>query len=347
MERTAPAAPATSGENGFRVHLGARGAHFDPGIDARFAWVTFPGRDASDPSVHPLTADGLIRVSGADAESFLQGQLSNDVTELAAPQAQLTTWCTAQGRVLATMLAWREGDGYLLQLPGELVEAVLTRLRRYVLRARVILTDPGPAVTLIGIAGTGAAAALRGAMGDVSAKRMALTRPRPGTAVIALGPELFQIVVTDDSAPGLWDRLTADASPGSSVGWTWHLVQAGIPVITAATQDQFVPQMANLEQLGAISFSKGCYPGQEIVARAQYRGQVKRRLYRLHAERGAPRPGQKISAPGFAGDAGMVVNAAAAPSGGMDLLAVLQVEAAGRTDLQLAGEDGGPLVFGI
>ena len=109
--------------------------------------------------------------------------------------------------------------------------------------------------------------------------------------------ELFEIVVPVRHWSNVWNHLAGRARPAGSDGWRWRLIAAGIPVVTAATQEQFVPQMANLEQLGAVSFTKGCYPGQEIVARAQYRGEVKRRLFRLHAPDTRPAAGQPIFLP--------------------------------------------------
>jgi folate-binding protein YgfZ len=160
---------------------------------------------------------------------------------------------------------------------------------------------------------------------------------------ICLGSELYEVVVFGDGAPATWDRLSGLARPSGSRWWRWRLIQAGLPVITGATQELFVPQMANMAALGAVSFDKGCYPGQEIVARAQYRGQVKRRLVHLHAQAGAPQPGQALFAPPAAAAVGTVVNAAPAPAGGFDLLAVVQDDSARRGTLRLGSADGPPL----
>jgi folate-binding protein YgfZ len=137
---------------------------------------------------------------------------------------------------------------------------------------------------------------------------------------ICLGSGLYEVVVFGDDAGATWDRLAALARPSGTSWWRWRLIQAGLPVITGATPELFVPQMAN----------KGCYPGQEIVARAQHRGQVKRRLVRLHAQAGTPQPGQALFAPPAAAAVGTVVNAAPAPAGGFDLLAVVQPTARAR-----------------
>jgi folate-binding protein YgfZ len=290
------------------------------------------------PTLHPLTDWSVLRVAGTDARAFLQGQLSNDVDLLDPSHAQLSTYCTAQGRMLASLVLWREADEYMLQLPAELMDSVRTRLQRYVLRAKVSLTDATAELRLLGLGGPGAAAALAGLADSLGPGPMRVARGVALT-VIRLHDDLFEIAVTAQHWADAWDHLTRVAQPGGTDGWRWRLIDARIPVITAATQEQFVPQMANLEQLGAVSFSKGCYPGQEIVARAQYRGEVKRRLYRLHAPVGAPAAGQSVFDAGTASP-GMVVNAAPAPGGGFDLLAVLPMSAAETGDLRLGGSEG-------
>lgn len=283
-------------------------------------------------TLHPLAQDGLMRVIGADAKVFLQGQLSNDIGLVDQDRAQLTTWCTAQGRMLATFLAWRDRDAYLLQLPGELAGTVCARLRRFVMRARVDLAEATVDWVLLGLGGPGAAEVLA-AIVPPPVEPMAMAAGADGTRAVMLATDLYQLAVPSDRARPAWEALSHRARPAGTRGWDWLRIRACLPTITAATQDQFVPQMLDLEHLGAVSFDKGCYPGQEVVARAQYRGQVKRRLFRIHAD-AALHPGQELDrADGAA--AGMVLNAAPAPVDGSDALAVIQVEAAGAADLAL------------
>jgi tRNA-modifying protein YgfZ len=318
----------------FRSHLLSRGARFAGDIVVDFGDLQAE-REALEhaATLHPLCADGLIRVNGPDAREFLQSQLSNDIGELDAKRAQLTTWCSAQGRMLATFLAWREQEDYLLQLPLELVAPVKARLERFVLRARVRLHDASGTRALAGIGGPGAAVVLEAGFGAAPAEPMGLSEAGPGAVLIALRDNLYQIALAPDSAQASWDDLSARARPAGTPGWTWRRIAACLPSITAATQDRFVPQMADMERIGAISFSKGCYPGQEIVARSQYLGQVKRRLFRVHAAQAQLAPGQDILA--GSAIAGTLVNAAAAPRGGHDALAVLQLDAAARADLTM------------
>ena len=295
------------------------------------------------PTVHPLFTEGLLRVSGVDAEAFLQGQLTNDVRELDGNRSQLAAYCTPQGRMLASLLAWRDGDGYLLQLPRELCDGIRTRLQRYVLRARVKLVDETMSKALIGMGGPGTSSLISELLGEAAPEPMAQVTVNDMT-IIGLGPDLVELVIDVSRAISLWDRLTQQARPAGTPAWQWRLIGAPIPVITLATQEQFVPQMANLEQLGAVNFTKGCYPGQEIVARSQYRGEVKRRLFRWHVKAEVPAPGQPIySADTPAQAVGVVVNAAPAPTGGYDILAVVRIDRAEAGDLRLGKADGSAL----
>jgi folate-binding protein YgfZ len=309
--------------------------HFGEPENERAALLTAP-------SVHPLIDWSLLRAAGPDAGAFLQGQLSNDIDMLDQSHAQLSTYCTAQGRMLASLVLWREEPGYVMQLPAEIAEAVRTRLQKHILRANVTLSDATAQMRAFGLGGPSASAALEGLVDRPPAAPWAIAHGAQ-VKVILLHEQLFVVVVSSRHWREAWDHLSRLARPAGTDAWGWRLIAAGIPVITAATQEQFVPQMANFEQLGAISFTKGCYPGQEIVARAQYRGEVKRRLFRLHAPTGAPAAGQAIFQAGESAACGMIVNAAPAPGGGFDLLAVLLTSAAEAGALRLASRDGPPL----
>jgi folate-binding protein YgfZ len=291
------------------------------------------------PTVHPLPDWSILRASGRDAGAFLQGQLSNDIGMLNASRAQLSTYCTAQGRMLATLLVWRHGDDYYLRLPGDIAPGVAAKLRRYVLRAAVTLEACFPQLRLLGLGGPGASAALAGFV-EVPEGAMAMASSPEGIFVRLQARELFEIAVPAERWSQVWNHLARFARPAGADAWTWRLIDAGLPVVTAATQEQFVPQMANLEKLGAVNFDKGCYPGQEIVARAQYRGEVKRRLFRLHADDTRPADGQPIFAPARETPCGTVVQAAAAPTGGFDLLAVVATSAVDAGQLHLGAPDG-------
>jgi folate-binding protein YgfZ len=238
-----------------------------------------------------LNRYGLLSVSGQDAREFLHAQLTNDVRNLSPERARLAGWCSAKGRLLATMLVVPAPQGFLLQLARDLAPSVAKRLAMFVLRAKVKIADESEAWAQFGVWDAPAPAAVTWDAGSVSvpvAERRYL-RFEPATAL-------------------------ARVPNAQEEAWTVQEILAGRPLITAATQDRFLPQMVNLEQLDAVDFRKGCYPGQEIVARAQYLGQVKRRMVRL------PSPPGTALAPGDELDGGVVVDRA-----GGELLVVMPV----------------------
>jgi hypothetical protein len=242
-----------------------------------------------------LSRYGLLSVSGPDARDFLHAQLTNDIKNLAPDRAALAGWCSAKGRLLASFLVVPAKDGFLLQLARDLVPAVLKRLSMFVLRSKVKITDLSDEWTQLG-AWDEEEQAPQDLFG-VSTEGNAVLVKLGGKRVLRLVPSR--------------ENIQADADEEA---WTLEEIRAGRPFISAATQDQFVPQMVNFEKLGGIDFQKGCYPGQEIVARAQYRGEVKRRMVRLPAPAGAAlKPGQEFNG-------GVVVDAA-----GGELLAVMPV----------------------
>ena len=268
---------------------------------------------------------GLLSVTGDDARSFLHAQLTNDVEHMRSDQARLAGWCSAKGRLLASFIVLPQPAGYLLQLAADLVPAVTKRLSMFVLRSKVKISDLGQDYAQLGVWGAGALARLAelglplgeaplaaATAGALSAVRMDQDR----ALVVGPATEL--------------DRLESDFAGASALEDEWALleIRAGRAMIQQATQDLFVPQMVNLEALGGIDFKKGCYPGQEIVARAQYRGQIKRRMVRgrLDVQTDAA-PGADLYSDDLPGQAsGTVVDSAAVP-GGKELLAVIPISA--------------------
>ncbi|MBI3347699.1 MAG: folate-binding protein YgfZ [Burkholderiales bacterium] len=203
---------------------------------------------------------GVIRALGADAASFLHGQLTQDFALLDREHARLAGFCTAKGRLLATTVGWRGGDEeILLALPAETLAATLKRLSMFVMRAKCKLSDASAEFAVYGLLGTPTA--------------LAWTLAREGDAVqIALpgGGRALRVQPAEAPAPD-GEAITPD-------DWAWAEAEAGMAWVRGATVEAFVPQMINFEVLGGVNFKKGCYPGQEIVARSQYRGTLKRRL---------------------------------------------------------------------
>lgn len=293
-----------------------------------------------------LSHFGLIRFAGEDAQRFLNGQLSCDLNRLEPLHAQYGSYSTPQGRMLASFVLWREDSGFFMQLPRSLRESIQKRLSTYVLRSKVKATDASDEHVLIGVAGKNARAILNPLFQKLPADRLSIATAA-GASLLQLDADRFQIIASPERAPLLRDAIARNAMPVGPAVWDWLDIRAGIPFITPATREQFVPQMANLDAIGGVSFSKGCYPGQEIVARMHYLGRLKQRMYlaSLAAEE-APQPGDKLySADTGEQSCGMIVNAAASPDGGFDLLAVIQITSAQLDDVHWRSPDGPRLRF--
>ena len=209
---------------------------------------------------------GLLSVSGEDARGFLHAQLTSDIQGLAPDRAALAGWCSAQGRLLATFLVVPSPQGFLLQVARDLAPTVAKRLGMFVLRSKVKIADESASWVQDGIWDA-----------DFSQPDVAW---KDGVVTVRVGERRYV-------------QMGSKEQPNASEeDWVLREIQAGRPFISSATQDKFVPQMVNLEKLGGVDFQKGCYPGQEIVARAQYRGQVKRRMVQMQ---GAARPGEEFN----------------------------------------------------
>lgn len=285
---------------------------------------------------------GVIAVRGADALTFLHAQLTNDVEHLAPGHLILAGYCSPKGRLLALFDCWRTADTVYLQLPREILPSIQKRLAMFVLRAKTKLEDVSAQRACLAVMGSGAAAALASAglaapeagqshaTGDLLVARL---RDAPGIA------ERFMLLAPAAEMAALRARLgTLNDAPAAA--WWWSQIDAGIANVFAATQEKFVPQMINLEVIGGVNFKKGCYPGQEIVARSQYLGKLRRRMAIAHVD-GETRAGADVLAQGVPEPVGTVVMAASAPQGGMDLLFEAPVDRTTGTVL-LANDANGP-----
>lgn len=308
----------------------------DPG-DERATALT---RDA----IYALDDIGIISVEGDDARAFLHAQLTQDMHQLPSSRWTRAAWCNAKGRALALFRVVPQVEGFQLLLPRVLIEPLLTRLRMYVLRSQVTLADATERHVITGLSGPKTPDLLR-AIGCAA--------PTPGTttraaslSVLALGGELqrFMLIGPDTAVITAWRRLAEAATPCGMHAWNLLDVMGGEPVVFPETQDRFVPQMLNLHWLDGINFRKGCYPGQEVVARMQYLGQLKRRLYLAAVDlTDTPAPGAPVFAEDSDQAAGTVVNASPHPDGGQVLLAVLRIDAAESSVLRLAPKQGAAL----
>ena len=320
--------------------LCAAGARIDPDQITDFGDAAAELASAREATVlAPLGHLGLLVASGPDAASFLHGQLTSDVKHLGEGRAQHSAWCSAKGRMLASLLLLHCGPDYFLQLSADLLPFIQKRLSMFILRSRLNIDDRSNERQLLGLAGpqaerilSAAGMAVPAAPLDVAATADAL--------IVRLDSLRFQLIASVEAAPGVWRQLQAQARPVGTPVWQWLDIEAGVPLISEPTREEFVPQMAGFEQLGAVSFRKGCYPGQEIVARTQYLGKIKRHLYRARCA--SPMiAGQAIhSASSPQQPCGMIVNAAAAPTGDHVALAIIQESCAATGGLHL-GNPGG------
>ena len=292
--------------------------------------------DTGFDGITALSDTGLIRARGADAASFLQGQLTNDVATLGPAQARLAGFCSAKGRLQASFIFWKQApDELLLACAAGVLPATLKRLSMFVLRAQCKLSDAGTELRLFGAAGE-------------SARRWFGDLPVWGRRALDDGATLVRLPDVDGvprCLAALGAGLSVPAAPALRPAlWRLLEVRSGIPVIEPETVDQFVPQMLNYEVVGGVDFRKGCYPGQEVVARSQYRGTIKRRMFLFEADSIAV-PGQEVFHDGDATQpAGMVVNVAPLPTGaGCTALVEVKLAALESGRLHLGSVDGAVL----
>ncbi len=301
---------------------------------------------ASGSVVAHLAQFGVLAFTGEDAGDFLHRQVSCDVEGLADNAGAYGAYCTPKGRVLANFLLWREPDVFCMLLPRSIVPGIQKRLQMYVLRSKVTLAVRTDDLVALGVSGPAAADAVANLAGTPAGGPISVAR-RGGVTAIALAAGRYLVTTPSASAPQVWSQLASTLRPVGATCWDWLEISNGLPWITDATQDQFVPQMANLELLGGVSFRKGCYPGQEIVARTQHLGRPKRRLFLAHVRaEGIPAASQPLYSTRL-GDqaAGTVVNAAPAPGGGFDLLAVVQTASVAGDCVRLGSLSGAVLHF--
>ena len=293
---------------------------------------------------------GLIHASGPDAETFLHGQLTNDLLSLGPDKAQWSGYCTAKGRMLAGFLVWRDhADGFYLATDRSLLAGLVKRLKMFVLRAKVVIDDVSDRYCALGKWDSGAADSIAMGVQRLGPTATPTTPAQSATWTIVLPPV--------DGVPRrlIWtgaDQVTQTINASGlaisdATAWTRLMVRAGEAWITAATQEAYVPQMINFDAIDGISFKKGCYPGQEIVARAHYRGAVKRRMY-LATVDAAAKAGDILYASDLNGqESGSV--ALAAPAGNQasvsELLAVVQIQSHAAAEIRLGAPDGPLLRF--
>lgn len=267
--------------------------------------------------IAPISHLGVIRVQGDDAASFLHGQLTQDFALLDMQHARLAAFCSAKGRMQASFIAFKRApDEVLLICSRDLLAQTLKRLSMFVLRAKAKLSDASAEFELRGLVGSAVPGGLQA----------------PWTLALEGAAHLVHLYPAAGQARALWVApagTTPPAAPAlTAEQWLWTEVASGVATVSQPVFEQFVPQMLNYESVGGVNFKKGCYPGQEVVARSQFRGTLKRRAFIVHAD--APlQAGAEVFAASDAEQAtGTVVQAAPAPAGGWDAVVSMQISAA-------------------
>ncbi|MGF0239348.1 YgfZ/GcvT domain-containing protein [Rhodococcus sp. IEGM1300] len=284
-----------------------------------------------------LSHEGVLAVRGADASKFLQGQLTCNLNYLSDTQASLGARCTQKGRMQSSFRILLQGDGVLMAMASELLEPQLADLKKYAVFSKSKLTDESAAWVRFGIEQGNAALASLGL--ELPAETDSVVRSDDLIA-IRVSPDRAELWAPADQADVIKAKLAAQLPEGELNQWLLGQIRAGIGQVMPGTRELFIPQMLNLQAVGGVSFKKGCYTGQEIVARMQYLGKLKRRLYHLQMEAAElPEPGTQLFSPTHASAIGEVVLAASAQNK-IELLAVLQAEAADAGDIHLSTVDG-------
>jgi hypothetical protein len=292
---------------------------------------------------------GLISVSGSDSEQFLQGQTTNDVRNIGPEHFQISALCTPKGRMQASFIAFYQEGGYLLQMPRATHQTLLKRLPMFVLMSKVTIEDASDSWVRFGLLGE-RAGALLGTLFDRLPEQPWKTVTEGDVTLMRHPGERarFELVGPPQAMIEIWQRLAPSATPVNAERWSLERIRAGIPTVYGSTSEAFLPQMANMQLIDGVSFTKGCYTGQEVVARTKYLGKIKRRMYLAEVESDTPpQPGDELFANHSESDraAGKIVDAAPSPNGGYELLAVIEIERQEQESIHLGSTGGATLKF--
>lgn len=300
----------------------------------------------------PITDLGLIALDGEESATFLHNQLTNDVEHLGLGEVRLAGYCSPKGRLLASFLMWRGESTIYLQLPRDIQAPVQKRLSMFVLRAKTKLSDASESPAnevVLGLGGAAALPALQTWFDTLPARPYTRIDHPLGTLIRvadAFGSARYQWLMSAETAATVTPTLAGMLSAGTLDAWHLSEIHAGVPQITKATQEQFVPQMVNYELLGGVNFKKGCYPGQEIVARSQYLGKLKRRTTLVSIPDPAAVAGMEVFATADPEQpCGMIVNAAPNGNGGVDALVEMKLAAIEAASVRLGSAEGVALSF--
>ena len=285
----------------------------------------------------PLSHEGVLAVRGSDAAKFLQGQLTCNLNYLSDTQASLGARCTQKGRMQSSFRILLQGDGVVLAMATELLEPQLADLKKYAVFSKSKLTDESAAWVRFGL--MNAEPALTSLGLELPAETDSVVR-NDTLIAIRVSPDRAELWVPAEQGDAVRNQLAATLEQTDLNEWLLGQIRAGIGQVMPQTRELFIPQMLNLQAVGGVSFKKGCYTGQEIVARMQYLGKLKRRLYRLSFNAPEmPEPGTPLFSPSHTSAIGEVVIAAKTDQT-VELLAVLQAEAADSGDVHVGTPEG-------
>jgi len=288
-----------------------------------------------------LSYFGLIKVAGFDAENFLQGQFTNDVRQVTAESHQLTAWCTHKGRILVSFRLFKRDDAYYLLLPQDSVDSTIKRLQMYKLRAAVKLEEVSNSLLRIGIAGANSTQILTDCLGEAPPSDMNASLTVNTITVLHIPGTLPRYMVFTETPQALWQCATKIAQKVEANAWQLLDILAGLPQIVPATAEAFIPQMVNFHAIEGVSFKKGCYTGQEVVARMRYLGSLKRRMYLALIDTDViPQPGDLLYISDGEESVGKIVNAVAYPKGGAIALAVIQISHVNADEIYWRSQQG-------
>ncbi len=311
--------------------LVSKGAVFEDGRLLRFNGTNH--NRPTDDIITCLAHTGLILAQGDDLQQFLQGQLSNDIRQVSEDKAQLSAYCSPKGRVLALFLIYRHNQNLYIQTNKELLEPTIKRLRMFIMRSKVTLSDCSHDFIRLAVStAKGEPILSKLFKGNIPKDEYGTSHPSPNTAMIRLPgtTSRFELIISDvKEAIDIWTALDKNFTPVGYSQWELTNIEAGIPEIYPATVDKFVPQTINLDKLGAINFKKGCYVGQEVIARVKYLGRVKRHMYAATVESSlTPKAGDTLYSDDHETAIGLVVSAQQESNGRQSLLVSIKEDAA-------------------
>lgn len=273
-----------------------------------------------------LSDRGLLEISGEDAESFLQNQLTNDIRNVNETTHQESAWCSPKGRIIANFRIFKRADSFLLDLSADLVEHVIKKLRMYVMMSKVTIEDVSDSLVHFSYSGQGADTDINEILGNVPKLSTESIQSDSLTVLAIAGSSpRFDIFGEVDQCKDLWQNLSSNAVVATSSHWDYLNILAGIPMISAESTEAWIPQMVNYIHIGGVDFKKGCYPGQEVVARLNYLGKTKRRMFHIEADASTALEVGSIVKSENDTEAGKVLSSVVNPEGKAEALVILKI----------------------